>query len=283
MCRLLGFASPTARSVQEVLGADERAVFQDMARLHRDGWGTAWLSGEPGGVLDRERTAEAGLGLRRSPASGHGDEELTSALLEPAHARIVHLRMATDGMRCTIENTHPFVADGLAFGHNGSITPVDGLAALVSPEIRATLGGDTDSELYLGAIRTAIRAGSTVPDAVVDTVSRIRSMYAGASMNALLLTPTQLIAIHASTGSRVPTEDFDASGLDDHELPRDHRDAYYLMRMRRLDDGTTVFASSGLDIAQWQALPDESVAILDLRTLRVELRGLDRSSSRLAG
>ncbi len=63
--------------------------------------------------------------------------------------------------------------------------------------------------------------------------------------------------------------------MTEDELPHGHRTAYYLMRQRRLDDGTIVFASSGLDIASWDELPPEGVTAVDLATLETETGLLD--------
>ena len=293
MCRLLGFAAPTRVTVQDALGPGQSAVFQDMARLHRDGWGSAWLSrdrsrigversGEPDDPSSERRDpSPSWLDLVRSPATGLGDTDLTRTLTDdPSAARIVHLRMATGGMACAPENTHPFVADGMAFAHNGALAPVSRIEEHVDPDILATVAGITDSERYFAAIRSriahlALDDGSAVLDAVAATVRDLRQDFPSASLNALLLTPSQLIAIHASDSAQVPHGDFDASGLSDAELPIDHRQGYYLMRWRRLADRTVVFASSGLDIAGWEPLPPESVAAVDLRTLDLDVRGLD--------
>ena len=271
MCRLLGFAAPRPETVQDVLGADQRAVFQDMARLHRDGWGSAWLSAGAGSPVVGERVVEGAsrgrLGTRRSPLSGLGDVDLTRVLEhDAATARVMHLRMATDGMACTPGNTHPFAADDMAFAHNGSLTPTSAIDGFVSPEIAEGLHGDTDSERYFAAIRTEFAAGGDLLEAVVSTVAALREVFPRASMNALLLSPTELIAVHASDGALPPVHEFEASGLGD-ALPREHRDAYYLMRGKRLEDRTVVFASSGLDIADWTPLPAESVTSVDLATL----------------
>ncbi|MEJ3403413.1 class II glutamine amidotransferase [Rathayibacter sp. YIM 133350] len=264
MCRLLGYAAAAPVTVRGVLGADEVGVFQDLALLHRDGWGTAWLD-EQAGRVEREL----------SPTSGAADDRLTRALARrEAPAGLVHLRMATDGMACRDDNTHPFTADGIAFAHNGALKPAAAIEAFIAPELRAQLRGDTDSERYFAVIRTKLAQGLDLPDAVMATVEQLRPLFPTSSMNALILSPTHLIAVHASEGARIPHEDFDASGLGE-LLPRDHRDAYYLMRQRRLDDGSVVFASTGLDIAGWQPLPAESVAVLELASLQVEVRSLD--------
>jgi len=297
MCRLLGYASRNATTVREVLGLEESAVFQDMARLHRDGWGSAWLTAgtgspvadehsgdehggdEHGGEKLRADEPHSGLGAQRSPSTGLGDDELTRLLVEdPATARIVHLRMATSGMACSPENTHPFTVGNLSFAHNGALKPVGSLERHIDPRIRRQLAGTTDSERYFAAIRSRMAVGAPMLEAVTSTVAALREDFPVASMNALLLSPTHLIAIHASDGAPVPHDDFDASGMTDEQLPRHHREAYYLMRVRRLAHGAVVFASSGLDIGGWEPLPAESVASVDLRTLEMSVHSLDGRS-----
>jgi gamma-glutamyl hercynylcysteine S-oxide hydrolase len=274
MCRLLGYTSFTERTTQSVLGGNQSAVFQDMTHLHKDGWGSAWLSHPADGT-----TGGAALVSREtSPQTGAGDSRLTAALTErESTAQIVHLRMATDGMACQPVNTHPFLVDNLSFAHNGSLTPTSIIDEHISADILAGLKGDTDSERYFAVIRTKLAEGADLFDAVCDSVSELRPLFPHASMNALILSPTQLIAVHASDGARVPVEDFDASGIADEHFPRDHRTAYYLMRQRTFDDGTIIFASSGLDIIGWEPLPSESVTSVDLHTREVVTRFVERS------
>lgn len=311
MCRLLAYAAPRPVTVQQVLGRDQSAVFQDMARLHRDGWGTSWL--DAGGVHEHrdahphdagdapgERSDGAGrasalsagreagiradggraarLRRRASDRSGLDDADLTIALADdPATARLVHLRLATDGMICSPQNTHPFVVDGLSFAHNGSLTPVERFEDLVAPELRGDIEGETDSERYFAAIRTRMLAGDGLREAVVGTVAELRSRFPRASLNAILLTPTHLVAVHASERSGIPRAELAATGVPEEQMPFESLSAYYLMRYRRDDDGTTVFASSGLDVAEWTPLPDESVAVVDLATLELDVVPLTAS------
>lgn len=143
----------------------------------------------------------------------------------------------------------------------------------IAPDLLASLEGDTDSERYLAVIRSKIAEGHAPFDAVCRTVLELRPIYPDLSMNAIILTSTELIAVHASENADTPHDLFDASGLLN--LPQDHRTAYYLMRQRRLDDGTIVFASSGLDIVGWEPLPAESVTRVDLDTLETTTRLLD--------
>ncbi|WP_022883116.1 class II glutamine amidotransferase [Gryllotalpicola ginsengisoli] len=260
MCRLLAYAAPSPVSAAAALGESQAAVFRDMAELHDDGWGTAWVSPQTGAV-EAYRTTD----------SGFENPELARALGDAsAAARIVHLRLATEGLACTIGNTHPFTADGMAFAHNGGLVPADELLPLISPEVAATLQGDTDSERYFAVIRSRIAAGLGAADAAAAAVRELRPLFPRASLNALLLTPTELVAVHASQAAPIPHDMLDASGLE--RLPADHRTAYYQMHERRLPDGTVLFASTGLDVADWTPLPAETVAAVDLATLEVSYR-----------
>lgn len=269
MCRLLGYASASPATVAELLGGTDTRVFRDMARLHRDGWGTASRAADgPIDVVQADRPGAIDAVV--SPIAGVADPQLTSVLRDhTARARIVHLRLATDGMVCATENTHPFVAGGMAFAHNGSIQPNAVIEDLVSPRRLAEVGGTTDSERYFAAIRSAMDDGAGAVDAVVETVRALRARFPGRSLNALLLTGTQLIAVHASEHAPIPHATFTASGLPKSEWPRNHEDAYYLMRAKRTADGSVIFASSGLDIAGWRPLPAESVTAVDLSSLAV--------------
>jgi predicted glutamine amidotransferase len=243
-------------------------VFADMARLHRDGWGTAWRG--------KHR-----LGVTVRPHSGIGDADLEDTLVAgPSTARLVHLRLATRGMACTTANTHPFVVDGMAFAHNGSFQPNGAVDRLIGGRQRAGIEGTTDSERYFAAIRTRMDEGATAFEAALDTVAALRAAFPDRSLNALLLTDDELIAVHASEGVPIPHHEFAASGIPSHRLPRHHEDAYYLMRSKRGPDGSVVVASSGLDITGWEPLPAESVTSFDLATLESRTEPLAAAGSR---
>ena len=271
MCRLLGYAAPRPITLDEVLGGDQRRVFADMARLHRDGWGTAW------------RDAGGGLVAARRPHSAIGDAALENTLVgRPSSARLVHLRLATRGMACTTSNTHPFVADGMAFAHNGSLEPTGAIDRLIGGRHRAELAGTTDSERYFAAIRTRIDEGAPTFEATLETVAALRAAFPLRSLNALLLTEDELIAVHASENVPIPHHEFAASGIAAPLLPAHHVEAYYLMRMRQAEDGSVVFASSGLDITGWAPLPAESVTRVDLATLEVRTEALGAARAQRA-
>ncbi len=272
MCRLLATVSPRPANVTDVLGGSRWAVFQDMARLHRDGWGTAWIDEH-----DLDRPAE--LKSLRCPGGGFWDPRLTAALTDrPTRARITHLRLATHGMGSVLANTHPFVADGIAFAHNGSIRPASDLNDLLNRRVARSLTGTTDSERYFGVVRTQLDAGLDFDDAVTAAAGQVRDRFPHASLNALVLTATQLAVVHANQGAHVPAHDFDDAARHGY-LPAGHDDGYYRMHMLERPDGSMAFASSGFDVASWAELPPESVTFVDLATCARRTVALPRSGA----
>jgi len=273
MCRLLAYAAPRVVAVEELIGSDQCETYRLMARLHDDGWGTAWLQDGPAGPAVRRK---------RTVRPGYDDERLVAMMDRPlSRSRIFHLRMATDSMAVMKSNSHPFRADGLAFAHNGSIAPTPVLRAMVGPAALAGVRGTTDSELYFALIREGVAAGLPVGAAAAGAVRRIRTAYPHASLNSVTLTPRELVVVNSSSAAPVPTWHFDAVPAE--LLPSHHDDRYFTMRFRRLVDGTFVVASAGLDVAGWETLPQDSVTTVDLASLRVETVDLDRVPVGIAG
>jgi glutamine amidotransferase len=266
MCRLIGFASPEPTTLADMVGDLQCSTFQHMSRLHADGWGTMSLNSA--GQIESLRIA----------TPGQDDSALTSAMVDQASlARVVHLRMATDGMAIRLENSHPFVTDGIGLAHNGSIVPTDRLRSTLSPEILADVRGDTDSELYLAAIRQSVASGLSLADAVFDTVRWLRDEYPKSSLNALVMSRREFVAVHASSFSTPPLADFEASGLSRDDLPLDHVDSYYTLSYLRRANGAVAFASTGIDRQGWTALTAESVSSVDLRSFEFVTRTLEPS------
>ena len=151
--------------------------------------------------------------------------------------------------------------------HNGTISPLTDLRALVVPESLGRLRGTTDSEMYLIMVTDRMRAGVPFLDAVRDTVATLRAAFPTASLNAVLLSHTHMVVVHSSTHAIVPTEHFRGRLLPGEELPPQHDAGYYLIRRRRAADGTLAYASSGFDQSGWDVLPLDSMAIIELGTM----------------
>lgn len=267
MCRLLGYAAASPTTLRALVGDSALAQFTSLARVHADGWGTAWVG--PGGQ---------GLESVTSTSSAITDPAFAATAEDAqATARTVHLRWATVGYPVNRANTHPFRADDLAFAHNGRIAPTDALDALLTSQSRAGLRGTTDSERYFALLRQELGgAGGDPAEAARRAVRTLRVSYPTNSLNALLLTPTTLVVIHVSSAGGVPTRDFSTVPGG---APLDHENSYFLMRWRRAGDGSVLFASSGMDATGWTPLPPESITAVDLVTLGVRQLPIDKSWS----
>ncbi|RBP62786.1 putative glutamine amidotransferase [Brevibacterium sanguinis] len=230
-------------SAADLIGADECRQWQDLGLLHADGWGTAWIS-EQTTAIKRFRT----------PEEGADDPRLTAVLdREPAVGRITHLRMATAGMAELAENTHPFLARGIALAHNGSVHPVERLREFVTPAELAEVGGTTDTAIVFALILRRISQGEGLLTATVATVRMLREVFDHPGMNLLLLTSQEMIVVHATEGTAILYEHFDTSHLGG-RLPLDHEDHYYRMSWQRLPTGATIVSSSGLDHKGWRLI-----------------------------
>ncbi|GAA1158234.1 class II glutamine amidotransferase [Nocardioides aquiterrae] len=259
MCRLLGLVSAAPRSITEAVGPGTVREFLSLTQLHGDGWGTAHVDAV-GGVPD----------VRVSAGSASRDAAFDPEVQRRALGSVVHLRWASAGLAVQPENSHPFLRDGVAFAHNGSLRPFEDLDDLLSDEERAGLHGTTDSERYFAVVRRHLRQGADLPAATLAGVRELRAIYPHASLNALLLDGTHLVAVHASASSTLPAEDVDEiSRLD---LPGEHLEDYFGLRHARLDDGAVVVGSTGFGGLDWQPLLPESVTAirLDDRSLHTE-------------
>ena len=104
--------------------------------MHDDGWG--WS-----GVYDSGTDPT----LYKSVRSAAIDREFAATLSRASRAAMVHLRMATLGVGVETDNTHPFLADGVSFAHNGSLKPIDRVREMLSLASLAEMQEVTDSEM----------------------------------------------------------------------------------------------------------------------------------------
>lgn len=266
MCRLLAYAAPRETTVEQVIGTALTDEFQHMTRVHSDGWGTSWLAAGPG-------ESRPDVESMRISTPGQRDPLLSASLTQQqSRARLVHLRLSTDNYRRCSVNTHPFVHGDMAFAHNGSIAPVEHLTEMLSEQSLNDVAGHTDSERYFALIRQEAKRLGSLESGAVAAVRRLRAAYPTSSLNAVLLTPDELIVLHASSTARTSIETFKSYGIDPADLPIDHTDEYYRLRMIRQPDGTTLFASSGLDTAGWQHVPEDTVTRVNLTTMALTQR-----------
>lgn len=263
MCRLLGVVSAAPVSVADAVGEGVLKDFVALTKVHGDGWGVGAV--EHAGGSPRV-TVSAGTAL--------DDPRFTAATRDVRNtAALVHLRWATNGLAVQPQNSHPFLADGVAMAHNGSIKPMGPLQDLVDsnvdPDVAASLHGTTDSERYFAVIRQHRRQTTDLAEAVRRAVADLRRIYPDASLNALLLDEDQLIVVHAHATSRLLDED--VAEIISAELPAEHLEDYFALRMARPREDTVVIASTGFGDLDWQPLPAECVASISLHDQSVTL------------
>lgn len=240
MCRLLGVVSRSGRGVEGELGARRCASFLALSTLHADGWGSAWANA-PGSRLARHRQVGPPV-----------NDRARCTLARRTAASIVHLRMATPGLPRCLRNTHPFLVDGVAFAHNGAIAPRDRLRRLLSAGAIADLTGTTDSELYFALVRQYAGITGNLHEGTCAAVGVLRREFPAASLNALLISPWQLTAVHASECAPNPLTG--------------RADDYFQMFWTRRADGSTAFVSSGSDTTGWHPMPLATVVTVELGT-----------------
>ena len=260
MCRLLGYVSDRPTSAVDGLGAEEFRTFTSLTAVHGDGWGSAWRDPNSG----ETRTRTSPLSAAEDPAYF----ELAGQAL--GAAGMVHLRWATDGLVVDPRNTHPFADGDYALAHNGSITPIDKLECLLTERQLARLIGDTDSERYFRLVLQCIEEDGDERAGLARAVGTLHEYFPEASLNALLLTPTTLYAVHVNSRAATPLDDLRELFDSDDAMPHGHATAYFDMAYRVSPTAVHVI-SSGLPDEGWTPVPADRILAVDLRSRAIEV------------
>lgn len=263
MCRLLGYVADQPVSVVDVLGEDGFERFTALTAVHGDGWGMAWQA---------EDRSVRSVAVPGSASADPAYEGLARKQL--GRAGLVHLRWATSGLGITATNTHPFTDDdgptgGVAFAHNGHIAPIPRLEDLLTAASLERLEGDTDSERYFRFVLQCAEEEGDLDAGLVRALDVLVREFPTASLNALMLAPDRMFAVHINSAAAAPQrallELFDRA----EEIPTGHSaEAYFAMDFRTLPDAVHVI-SSGLDEEGWTPVPADTAAVVDLTTRRV--------------
>jgi predicted glutamine amidotransferase len=263
VCRLLGYVADRPTSVVDVLGVDGFDRFTALTAVHGDGWGMAWQAED--GALQHVGVAD----------SASADASYDSLARTPlGRAGFVHLRWASEGLAVTPENTHPFVeaesvAGTMAFAHNGHIAPIDRLEALLDDDQRDRLRGTTDSERYFRVLLQHVEKEQDLVTGLTRGLGVLVREFPTSSLNALLLTPGALVAVHINSAAAAPQRRLRALFENEDELPARHTaDGYFALDFRELPSGVHVI-SSGLDEEGWTPVPPDSAAVVDLESRTV--------------
>ena len=235
MCRLMGFASTTDTSMETMAG-QHYEQFAILADRHKDGWGFA----------SDARTLKEVLPARKSKSF----DEVTK---DHNNGALLHFRFASTGISIQESNSHPFTRDGISFIHNGTIKPASTLDTFVAADLLDSVTGSTDSEKYFLAILTALRSTS-LKDAFLQTVRKIKATGNYSSLNAMLLSPDYYLVV---------------SEHDNNRIPKDEPADYYKLSFKTNTDGVIV-ASSGWDQTGWSEIPNHTMLVVDRRTLALD-------------
>ena len=244
MCRLLGWAARTPRTLADLLGEEDFEDFTALSRKHGDGWGGSWHTGR-------------GLDLHKSPEAACYSQEYRRWVHEQASdLGLVHLRWATLGLPVQTSNTHPFMDRDLAFAHNGSVSPPSSLDELLSDKQRSAMQGTTDSERYFRAVLSAAEH-DPLDIALARVVRRIAREKQITSLNCLLATPDVLYAV--------------CRFAPGHEA--DEEEDYFHLRYRVTDDAVVVSSTGwGRD---WQVLGNGDLLTVRRDTLETSVISLE--------
>ena len=257
MCRLLGYVAERPTAVVDLIGEEALAEFTALTVVHADGWGMAWRDPDSGRIA-----------CASSPDSAARDTTYAELVDRPlGGAGLVHLRWATGGLAVKPENTHPFVEDGrYAFAHNGHVSPIQDLEDLLTPESRSRLRGDTDSERYFRFLLQCIEeAGGDEPAGVTRGLATLVREFPTSSLNALMLTPDRMFAVHINSHAKPPAEALREMFEGEEEIPRRHVTDYFTMDYRVKHNSVQV-VSSGLDEDGWASVPRDLAVMVDLTT-----------------
>ena len=229
MCRMLGAVGPLREAAALVASFRREAV--DGARLaetrgHRDGWGV--VAGAP--------PAYAGRSARDASDDPAYPDAAARVARDGRGVALVHLRAASAGS-VSVENAHPFVEDGLAFCHNGTVHGV------APPD-------QNDSRAYFAQVLRARRAGASPAEALRAVALRLAKEPATFSSLTALLTDGATLWGVRRVGEE-PTECAD----------RGCALAYYDLAVARVG-GLTVLAQERRALpagATWESVPDGSL------------------------
>lgn len=272
MCRLLGVLASEATDFRFSLKDAPRSL-ANLSREHPHGWGIATYSDDGGWAIRKQ----AGCALE--------DEAFDeAACTSRGEVLLAHIRQKTVGPM-TLANTHPFQRGRWMFAHNGTIEDIGYLESQISPERRAEVVGDTDSELFFAYLLTRLDAANLtdlragpLTDAAIARAMRDALRRASFGACNFLLSNGETLYAHRC-------------GRTLFALRRTPHDR--LVPEREVEDGVALethwtsnrhavfLASEALSNEPWEELPEGSLVRVDRRP-EIFLRSLGNTLTGLA-
>jgi predicted glutamine amidotransferase len=239
MCRLLGYASKSPTTFSDAAGKDFDQ-FVALANDHCDGWGIA-----------------SDTDLYKEPVAATKSATFKDKLAHsPSDGALLHLRWATEGMDVKESNTHPFTHNGISFIHNGSISPFNSLDPQIDPKYLAMAKGTTDSERYFLYLLTQIDKHGFIIG-TKEALTYIKNNCTYSSINMMAMNEETFLVACIYNQDKIP-----AKFKDDTD--------YYHLRYKKSGDQILV-GSSGWNQDGWEELPNESLLVVDRKTLSSEI------------
>lgn len=268
MCRLYGFCATEPTKVECTLVHAQNALMsqskQDLAgKSHVHGWGVATYDGQ---APQLERQAWAAY---------HGEHFQRAASRIYAELVIAHVRRATVG-GASLQNTHPFSANGWVFAHNGTVPRFGSLKGdlidKIAPHFRSNIQGQTDSEHIFYYVLSLIEeyGDADLVEIMLRTVTDVEAMVREVDADAriglnLLLTDGKRL-----TGVRFGRTLYyiERDGVHDCEIcgfPHIHHEPRKQYR-------ALVVASEPISHEKWVEMPDRSVWISSIDNPEISIR-----------
>jgi glutamine amidotransferase len=238
MCRHLGYVGPPVRFHDLVFAAPHSLAAQARCPRHQD-WGDTNADGWGIGWYDDGRDVPA-LHLTTTPVWDDATFEAKSRGIG-TRAFVAAARLASPGAAIAKSGNAPFREGRWLFSLNGLVddfhTGADVvLRAQVSPERRALLRGDADTEVLFAMVLDRIDAG-TPPAVAVAEVTRAALAVSTGSLNFLLTDGHTLVASRAG------------------------RSLFW-----HVGDGVTIVSEPLDDDPAWHAVPDHTVLTVAVDT-----------------
>ncbi|MFN7135475.1 MAG: class II glutamine amidotransferase, partial [Myxococcales bacterium] len=162
MCRLFGFRSPVPGMVHRSL-VQESNCLGLQSREHPHGWGIGFYNGRD-------------ITLSRAAGAAFEDADFAriSGLVN-SDCVVAHVRKASVG-NIGIQNSHPFRYEQFLFAHNGTLEDFDRLVrepmeALIAPDFRPLIRGETDSERCFFLFLTILRERVPLAEARLEQMA----------------------------------------------------------------------------------------------------------------
>jgi len=192
MCRLLGIYGQTDIWREIAVAFSEQAESghvppgETQKPGHKDGWGITMANQDKSAMMP----------VVRQMGSAHEAScyrEAIYATSERPDILLCHLRKASDIVPITLSNAHPFIHNGWAIIHNGTVFKAESLPR--DPGFKTTSDG-SDTEHFFHYLLTEIEnrsPGQTMAQTIAKAAAAIKTDYS--ALNCILSDGRQLYAI----------------------------------------------------------------------------------------